>query len=114
MYTMANVVGTIMLTSLMACTARADIVGTYKCVGHDSDGTQYQGIVNITPQGQAYSVEWTIGGRRHSGIGIVVDGLLCVTWRLHGTETGGVVVYRPSRDFTRLDGLWTTTSGARL
>jgi hypothetical protein len=89
--------------------ARINLEGNYTCVGRNADGGQYQGVVRITKQGDAWYLLWQIGAageERHEGLGLVTGETLAVSWRV-GTE-GGIVVYTIKRtgDAVRLEGKW--------
>jgi hypothetical protein len=70
-----------------AAPALAQPVGNYAVTG---DG--YTGTVIVTQTGQTYSVVWTVGNQRFTGIGIFLNGTLSVGYTGEGHT--GIALYR--------------------
>ena len=87
-------------TAISARAADAgDLTGNYRC-----KGSNYEGTVTISTQGDAYRVNWVIGAReKYSGVGLVQDGVLAVAY--YG-RAQGIVAYRIEAD-GQLVGRWT-------
>ena len=90
--------------------AKINLEGNYTCVGRNADGGQYQGVVRITKQGDAWYLVWQIGAvgeERHEGLGLLNGESLAVSWRV-GAD-GGIVVYtvkQAAGGGLRLEGKW--------
>jgi hypothetical protein len=89
--------------------AAVDVTGAYLCEGVNPDGTNYRGSVDITKVNDTYRVQWTMEEHSLTGIGILSNGVLAVSY-FGGTP--GVIVYRPTEG--KLVGEWTvgTAEGA--
>ena len=82
---------------------KVDLSGVYLCEGTNPDGQHYRGIVQIASVQNTYLVRWTLSDDIEvTGVGIVQDGLLAVSY-FGGTPA--VVIYRV--DAERLVGEWT-------
>jgi hypothetical protein len=76
----------------MVPAAETDIVGTYDCVGTNADGGTYEGITQISKEGDAYNFKWTIAGITYYGIALRDGDSIACSWVVEGT--GGIVVYK--------------------
>jgi hypothetical protein len=77
--------------------------GKYTLKGLNSDGTDYQGKLDIVKTGQTFQLEWQVLGTTSKGVGIKVDDGLFVA---SGDKTPlGVVGY--TFDGARAKGVWT-------
>jgi hypothetical protein len=84
-----------------------EFAGAYHCEGVDATGAAYRGTTLIGKQGDAYHVQWTIGGRLTAvGIGVARGDTLAVSY--YGPSTG-VVLY--TRTEAGLAGQWTQPGG---
>jgi hypothetical protein len=81
---------------------KVDIAGKYACEGTNPAGKAYKGTVEITKVGDAYRLDWSLGGgaETYDGIGILEGDVLAVSWG------AGVVVYKVEKG--KLLGKWTT------
>jgi hypothetical protein len=82
----------------------ADLTGTYTCDGDNGSGPRYKGTVDITKEGDAYNLTWTIGRETHRGVALREGNTLSSCWVTEGV--GGVVVYRIQKG-PKLVGRWT-------
>lgn len=96
----------------MPLVAAAEIAGRYSCRGTNPNGSPYSGTTVITENGGGYLLRWTIGGKTHSGTGILTGGQLSASWGVRGGAFG-VVVY-VVKDDGRLVGKWINPSGGNL
>jgi hypothetical protein len=86
-----------------------ELVGQYKCVGESNNGKEYQGVVEITKDGDCYKFKWQIGKETYTGVAILEGNILSVANRLEGTdEYTGIVVYKIEKG-GKLTGKWTGT-----
>lgn len=98
------------LFALSALAAQAAVGGKYTVDGTNPGGKgQYKGTLTITPHGELYRLQWTVGAS-YSGIGILKDNALAVGWGDPGKANHNVVVYTVQSDGT-LKGLWATADG---
>lgn len=67
--------------------------GTHKVVGTNPDGSQYEGTLDIQPQGELYQLNWRVGSSTYSGIAFLVGDRLVCGWGV-GNNDFGVVHYR--------------------
>ena len=90
-----------------------ELDGSYKCAGTSDGGGKYEGTVEITKVGDAYRLEWVVGGMKHAGIGIFDKdkGLLSTSWAsaVEGGVITGVAVYTVEKD--KLTGRWAAFPG---
>jgi len=98
------------LMCLFGVSARAaeekKIVGNYAVKGTNPDGKEYKGTAEITKDGDAYYVKWTIGKESHVGVGILDGDKLSVCWLVGEGGSGlGIVVYKVNKD-GKLVGKW--------
>lgn len=100
------------LFSLTPCYLSAgSIGGTYTVEGMNPGGKgEYKGTVTITQQGSIYRLQWNVGNT-FSGIGIVQDNVLAVTWV--GGAGAGVVAYTIKSDGS-LEGVWASSKDTEL
>jgi hypothetical protein len=90
------------IVSIAAPDSQPDLAGVYECVGTNPDGTQYQGVVQIEKTRDTFSVKWGLSDGVVTGVGIVSDGLLAVSY-FGGAPA--VVLYKIEGN--RLIGHWT-------
>jgi|GEM_PF-2275953 hypothetical protein len=88
----------IVLSLAFAATAADDLAGKYTAFGEDPRTRAYYSYdVEITPQGDVYKVTWYWeGGALYDGVGVVLNGLLCVGYA--GPVGYGVSVYKIEPD----------------
>jgi hypothetical protein len=79
--------------------------GRYAVDGRNPDGSRYTGGAEISRDGDAYVVGWTVGGSNYRGRGTLTAGILVVDW---GQATPAV--YARAADGT-LVGLWNNGDG---
>jgi len=88
-----------------AATLRAssrELEGEYSITGTNTDGSTYEGKLNILATGEAWSAQWLTGGGEVYGSGMVADNVLVLGY---GNEEGlGVAVYEIKA--SKLDGIW--------
>src|SRR5262245_494504 len=80
---------------------KVDIAGKWKCKGTNPEGKDYEGTVEITKDGDAYKVAWSLkdGAETSDGIGILKGDVFAVSFG------EGVVAYKVEKD--KLSGKWT-------
>jgi hypothetical protein len=98
--------------SLSAATPKTDITGIYSCHGTTPQGSAYAGSVEISDNGDGYTISWSIGDAGHTGTAILVDDHLSSSWGVRGS-TFGIVVYKVEND-GKLIGKWLDSSGGKL
>jgi hypothetical protein len=79
--------------------------GTYDVEGHNPDGGDYEGTVDIEKKGNGYQLNWEVGDSSYQGSGKLDGNLLTVEW---GSSTP--VVYALAEDGS-LTGLWAAGKG---
>jgi hypothetical protein len=80
-----------------------DLVGVYKCEGHNPDGSSYQGVVEIMKVQDTFRVRWTLSDDATvMGVGILSSGVLSV-----GYFAGAPAIAVYKIDGQRLVGEWT-------
>ncbi len=90
---------------ILAPTALAqevDIIGNYSVQGSSAGGGSYEGVAEITEQGEVYNVTWSVGNVEYEGIGLVEDDLFAVSYLSNSTT--GVILYKIEDD--QLVGRW--------
>ena len=83
----------------------ADVSGSYTAQGMNPDGSKYNGTVQITQQGTAVDMYWSIAGQTYGGTGQLDGRVLTVDWgdqtpvvyvlmgrELHGTWSDGTAL----------------------
>jgi hypothetical protein len=93
---------------LVANAAPGDIAlseGSYKVVGTNAEGNDYDGTVEIAKEGKGYHLSWDVGSSSYEGNGTLAGNLLTVEW---GDSTP--VVYALGKDGS-LTGLWDAGKG---
>lgn len=88
------------------------IEGLYAVQGTNPDGGSYSGNVAITPKGNVYELQWSVG-TPYSGIGIRSQDVLSVSWGTPGGSGFGIVAYKIDPDGS-LHGTWATPDNTRL
>lgn len=90
------------------------VVGTYDCVGKNSDGSSYKGTVTIEAtkgSKDAFNVTWSVGGSEYVGVALLEGNKLSSSWAI-ATSKGvavGIIVYNV--DGETLKGRWTSYPG---
>lgn len=79
--------------------------GTYDVEGHNPDGGDYEGTVEIEKKGNGYQLSWKVGDSSYEGSGQLEGNVLTVDW---GSSTP--VVYALAEDGS-LAGLWAAGKG---
>ena len=79
-----------------------DLVGSYRCLGMNPDGSQYEAVVEITKMDGTFRVEWIMEGGSVLGVGIFSNGVFAASY-FGGAPA--IVVYKVDGD--RLVGEWT-------
>src|SRR5688572_22741761 len=79
-----------------------DLVGSYRCLGVNPDGSAYEAVVEITKMDGTFRVEWIMEGGSVLGVGIFSNGVFAASY-FGGAPA--VVVYKV--DGERLVGEWT-------
>jgi hypothetical protein len=79
--------------------------GRYSVIGYNSDGSKYQGVVQIARTGDRYRLDWNVGASAYTGEGTFAGNLLTVDW---GSSTPVVYALTPDG---RLSGLWNAGTG---
>ena len=90
------------------------IVGTYECLGKNSDGSNYRGTVTIkATEGskESFILKWNVGGSEYIGIGLLDGQKLSSSWAISTTQgvAVGIIVY--DVDGNTLKGRWTSYPG---
>jgi hypothetical protein len=89
-----------------------NITGIYACKGDGDTGGNYEGKVEITKNGDAYKVEWTLAsGESYEGVGIRSGNILLVSWK--SGNSSGIVVYAIEKGDKgpKLNGKWSGNPG---
>jgi hypothetical protein len=82
-----------------------DYSGKYLAEGRNNDGRNYKAMVEVTREGEVYTVLWVLGPREaYIGVGLTEGDALCVGWTT--AQVPGLVVYKPGAD-GKLVGRWT-------
>ena len=79
--------------------------GVYKISGQTPDGKNYEGTINIHPEGHIYKCTWNIGESTYGGVGILKNGVFAIGY---GTNADyGLAQYElhPSKNSAK--GTWT-------
>ena len=79
-----------------------DLVGSYRCLGVNPDGSAYEAVVEITKMDDTFRVEWIMEGGSVLGVGIFSNGVFAASY-FGGAPA--IVVYKV--DGERLVGEWT-------
>lgn len=79
-----------------------DLVGNYRCLGVNPDGSPYEAVVEITKMDGTFRVEWIMEGGSVLGVGIYSNGVFAASY-FGGAPA--IVVYKVDGD--RLVGEWT-------
>ena len=79
-----------------------DLVGSYRCLGVNPDGSPYEAVVEITKMDGTFRVEWVMEGGSVLGVGIYSNGVFAASY-FGGAPA--IVVYKVDGD--RLVGEWT-------
>ena len=87
--------------------------GTYSVNGTNPGVGAYTGKLTITPRGDVYDVSWWIAKEHYTGVGIVVNDTLSVSYTGGDRSWIGVAAYRQRSDGT-LDGRWAVQGGASV
>jgi hypothetical protein len=95
--------GFVLAMSLIAQAAAQTVGGTYTLAGKNFDGSNYKGVVQITPQGSTCRITWQTGGSQSEGVCMQSDTTLAAFYKL-GTEYG-LVIYKLQPDGS-LQGRW--------
>lgn len=84
----------LVLILTLAATAADDLAGAYTAFGQDPRTRQNYGYgVEIAKQGDVYKINWSLEGQRlYDGVGVVLNGRLCVGYA--GPVGYGVNVYK--------------------
>jgi hypothetical protein len=113
---MSSRIGSVLIAllglTLIAADRPINIVGVYACEGENADGGKYTGKVEITKNGDAYKVEWTIGqAEGYEGVGIRNGNVLSVSWK--SGNASGLVVYTIDKGEkgAKLSGKWSPNPG---
>ena len=82
-----------------------EISGVFSVTGAGDNGNDpYNGVLNITNQGDAYSFRWTTTLGSHNGVGVQLGDTTAASYANPGSGAGcGVVLYKIASDGT-LDG----------
>jgi hypothetical protein len=89
-------------------TKEVKIAGRYACKGANPEGGAYEGKVEISKNGDTYTLKWTLGeGESYEGVGLLNGDALSVTWKAEGVS--GLVVYKVAKGDKgpKLVGKWT-------
>ena len=83
----------LVLILTLAATAADDLAGVYTAFGQDPRTLQNYGYgVEIAKRGDVYKITWSLDGQRlYDGVGVVLNGRLCVGYA--GPVGYGVSVY---------------------
>jgi hypothetical protein len=87
--------------------------GTYSINGTNPGVGAYKGTLTITPRGDVYDVQWWIAKAHYTGVGIVVNDTLSVSYTGADRSWLGVAAYRQRPDGS-LDGRWAVQGGAAV
>ena len=82
-----------------------DYSGKYLAEGSNNDGRNYKAMVEVSREGDVYTVLWVLGPREaYIGVGLTEGDALCIGWATG--QVPGLVVYKPGAD-GKLVGRWT-------
>jgi len=87
--------------------------GTYSVNGTNPGVGAYTGKLTITPRGDVYDVSWWIAKQHYTGVGIVVNDTLSVSYTGGDRSWLGIAAYRQRADGS-LDGRWAVQGGAAV
>jgi hypothetical protein len=107
-----GLIAVVLVCAVTPLAAAANIAGSYSCRGANPDGSAYTGTVEISANGEGYTLRWSIGGHGHTGTGILSEGQLSASWGTTGGDFG-IVVYKVEED-GRLVGKWLSPGGGKL
>jgi len=82
------------------------IAGKYRSQGLNTDGSSYQGVVDVVQQGQAVEFTWVVGKETMRGSGLIEGRVVTIDWgdttpviyvvmengELHGTWADGLAL----------------------
>ncbi|MBN2252042.1 MAG: hypothetical protein JW724_08240 [Candidatus Altiarchaeota archaeon] len=84
--------------------------GTYDVKGTNPDGSPYEAVLTLTPQGKSWYAEWNFGDGVIEGEGITIDDLLVTGFG--SSENTGVLIYEIKGN--KLVGEWIYTNNEFL
>ena len=99
--------------------AESALEGTYTAQGVNPDGSEYRGVVKITPRGEGFLVAWFfphLAGEeivlvfRSAGVALRSGGTLAVSY--YGQDATGIALYEIESGGQRLVGRWASANGA--
>lgn len=99
--------------------AEPALEGTYTAQGVNPDGSEYRGVVKITPRGEGFLVAWFfphLAGEeivlvfKSAGVALRSGGTLAVSY--YGQDATGIALYEIESGGQRLVGRWASANGA--
>ena len=106
---MRRLAGCVLALGLLAQPALAQKPGVYSIEGRNSDGSTYDGTLEVSRQRDGtWLVTWRVGGDTIRGIGLVQGDLLAVAYSANNNP--GIILFRVQSD-GRMDGPWTMGDG---
>ena len=98
--------------------AEPALEGTYTAQGFNPDGSEYRGVVKITPRGEGFLVVWFfphLAGEeivlvfKSAGVALRSGGTLAVSY--YGQDATGIALYEIESGGQRLVGRWASANG---
>ena len=98
--------------------AEPALEGTYTAQGVNPDGSEYRGVVKITPRGEGFLVAWFfphLAGEeivlvfKSAGVALRSGGTLAVSY--YGQDATGIALYEIESGGQRLVGRWASANG---
>lgn len=102
-----------LLSASLSMQGKTGFSGTYSINGTNPGVGVYKGTLTITPRGDVYDVSWWIAKAHYTGVGIVVNDTLSVSYTGADRSWLGVAAYRQRPDGS-LDGRWAVQGGAAV
>jgi hypothetical protein len=102
----------------VAQAAEPALDGTYIAQGFNPDGSEYRGVVKITPRGEGFLIAWFfphLAGEeivlvfKSGGVALRSGGTLAVSY--YGQDATGIALYEIENGGQRLVGRWASANG---
>jgi len=93
-----------------------DFTGAWRIASSSTpDGSSYNGTVRVRPNGDCYTVEWTLdSGDQYTGIGMNARGIvLAAAYRVGPATDGYGVVFYAVKESGGIEGWWCQPDGTR-